>query len=124
MAISVGGVGGYSVYQAQPMNYSLSNKAEVSDVYNKHKAVGDISTVAPVVYPNAQEVKVGEVASTDGQEESRKVNSLSNSAILLNLFAITRITDRLNSSCRSVYLYRIFSICSSVSINCIDYPHS
>ncbi|MBE5843312.1 MAG: hypothetical protein E7302_03905 [Butyrivibrio sp.] len=74
MAISVGGVGGYSVYQAQPMNYSLSNKAEVSDVYNKHKAVGDISTVAPVVYPNAQEVKVGEVASTDGQEESRKVN--------------------------------------------------
>ncbi len=74
MAMSVGGIGGYNVYQTQPMNYALSNKAPVSDVYNKHKAVGDISTVAPVVYPNAQEVKVGEVASTDGQEESRKVS--------------------------------------------------
>ncbi|WP_029321147.1 hypothetical protein [Butyrivibrio sp. AE3004] len=74
MGMSIGGLGGYNVYQAQPMNMSLSNQAPVSDVYDKHKAVGDIATVAPVVYPNAQEVKVGEVASTDGKEESLKVN--------------------------------------------------
>ena len=74
MGMSIGGMNGYSMYQAQPMHMPLSNQAPVSDVYDKHKAVGDVSTVAPVVYPNAQEVKVGEVASTDGKEESLKVN--------------------------------------------------
>ena len=73
MGMSIGGINGYNVYQTQPMNMALSNQAPVSDVYNKHKAVGDISTVAPVVYPNAQEVKVGEVASTDGKDEALKV---------------------------------------------------
>ncbi len=74
MGMSIGGINGYNVYQTQPMNMALSNQAPVSDVYNKHKAVGDISTVAPVVYPNAQEVKVGEVASTDGKDEALKVS--------------------------------------------------
>ena len=74
MGMSIDGLGAYSMYQTKPMNYTLSNQAPVSDVYDKHKAVGDISTVAPVVYPNAQEVKVGEVASTDGKEESLKVS--------------------------------------------------
>lgn len=74
MAMSIGGINAYSMYQTRPMNMALSNQAPVSEVYDKHKAVGDISTVSPVVYPNAQKVKVGEVASTDGQEESRKVN--------------------------------------------------
>lgn len=72
--MSIGGLGGYNVYQAQPMNMAISNKAPVSDVYDKHKAVGDIATVPPVVYPNAQEVKVGEIASSDGKEEAMKVN--------------------------------------------------
>ncbi|WP_408071277.1 hypothetical protein [Butyrivibrio sp. JL13D10] len=74
MGMSIGGISGYNMYQTQPMNLSLSNEAPVSDVYDKHKAVGDISTVAPVVYPNAQEVKVGEIASTDGKEETLKVS--------------------------------------------------
>ncbi len=74
MGMSIGGMNGYNVYQTQPMNLALSNQAPVSDVYNKHKAVGDISTVAPVVYPNAQEVKVGEIASTDGKDETLKVS--------------------------------------------------
>lgn len=74
MGMSIGGINGYSLYQAKPMNLSLSNEAPVSDVYDKHKAVGDVSTVAPVVYPNAQEVKVGEVASTDGKDEALKVS--------------------------------------------------
>lgn len=74
MGMSIGGISGYSMYQTQPMNYALSNQAPVSDVYDEHKAVGNISTVAPVVYPNAQEVKVGEVASTDGQEETQRVS--------------------------------------------------
>ena len=74
MAMSIGGLSAYSMYQARPMNMALSNQAPVSDVYNEHKSVGDVSTVAPVVYPNAQEVKIGEVASTDGQEESMRVS--------------------------------------------------
>ena len=74
MSMSVGGLSAYSMYQTKPMNLSLSNQAPVSDVYKEHKTVGNVSTVAPVVYPNAQEVKVGEVASTDGQQESVKVN--------------------------------------------------
>ncbi len=74
MAMSIGGLSAYSMYQTKPLNMALSNQASVSDVYDKHKAVGDISTVAPVVYPNAQEVKTGEVASTDGKDESVKVN--------------------------------------------------
>lgn len=72
MSMSIGGIGAYNMYQAKPMNYALSNQAPVSDVYDKHKAVGDIATVAPVVYPNAQQVKVGEVASTDGKDDSLK----------------------------------------------------
>ena len=74
MSMSIGGVNAYSMYQVRPMNYALSNQAPVSDVYDEHKQVDNISTVAPVVYPNAQEVKVGEVASTDGKDESMKVN--------------------------------------------------
>ena len=75
MSMSIGGVSSaYSMYQVRPMNYALSNQAPVSDVYDEHKQVDNISTVAPVVYPNAQEVKVGEVASTDGKDESMKVN--------------------------------------------------
>ena len=74
MSMSIGGINAYSLYQTKPMNYSLSNQAPVSDVYDQHKAVGNISTVPPVVYPNAQEVKAGEIVTTDGQEESRKVS--------------------------------------------------
>ncbi len=74
MGMSVSGMSGYSMYQAQPMNLSLSNKAPVSEVYNQRKTVGDIATVSPVVYPNAQEVKIGEVGKTDSQKEARKVN--------------------------------------------------
>ena len=74
MGMSIDGLGAYSMYQAKPMNYTLSNQAPVSDVYDKHNAVGDIATVAPVVYPNAQEVKVGEIASSDGKDEALKVS--------------------------------------------------
>ena len=74
MGMSIGGINGYDIYQTKPMNLSLSNQAPVSDVYDKHKAVGDVATVPPVVYPNAQEVKIGEVASTDGKDEALKVS--------------------------------------------------
>ena len=75
MSMSIGGVSSaYSMYQVKPMNYALSNQAPVSDVYDEHKQVDNIATVAPVVYPNAQEVKAGEVASTDGKDDSVKVN--------------------------------------------------
>ncbi len=75
MSMSIGGAtSAYSMYQVKPMNYAVSNQAKVSDVYDEHKQVDNIATVAPVVYPNAQEVKVGEVASTDGKEDSMKIN--------------------------------------------------
>ncbi len=74
MAMSIGGLNAYSMYQTKPMNMALSNEAPVSDVYSKRKAVGDISTVSPVVYPNAQKMKIGEVGNTETQDESLKVS--------------------------------------------------
>lgn len=87
MSMSIGGVGAYSMYQVKPMNYALSNEAPVSDVYDKHKQVDGIATAAPVVYPNAQEVKAGEIASTDAKDDSIKVSQQYNQ--IANKFAGT-----------------------------------
>lgn len=58
MAISpIMGIGSYgSVASVQPMNYSVENTAQVSDVYNAEttKQSAGVNGAAPVQYPNAQ----------------------------------------------------------------------
>ena len=57
MGLSVGSIGSlYSASYVQPMNYSVKNEADVSDAFNENGMQGMVQNVAPVIYPNAQEI--------------------------------------------------------------------
>lgn len=60
MIAPIQGLTGYSpVSRVIPMNYSVKNDAELSAVYNSESTKNSqgVTSVRPVLYPNAQEVE-------------------------------------------------------------------
>ncbi len=82
MAISP--IMGLSTYtptsMVQPMNYSVDNDAQFSDVYNTEstKGAGSVNGAAPVQYPNATVKEVDDKASViDPMERQKKAMEVS-----------------------------------------------
>ncbi len=82
MGLSIGGIGSspYGMSYVQPMQYSISNEADVSDVYEETGLQGAVKSVPPVIYPNAQEISSTEDIPDDIKvvEKSQEANRMYN----------------------------------------------
>ncbi len=77
MALSVSSmrpISSVSTVAVKPMNYSVENQSEVSDVYNAMATTPTqgIDSVSPVMYPNAQAQATSPVAQAEAAVKADK----------------------------------------------------
>lgn len=75
MSLSIGGYYTYNnIAMVKPMNYALSNRSEVSDVYQTEatKETRGINAASPVGYANAQAYEVDSLAQLQETQQTAK----------------------------------------------------